>query len=119
MRNHCAAFAGTAGEGSREISSGGVGFETSLECAKLKMRIRLYIARERISALETAEHKRQRKLIQSAVEKLVATGAVHPGNLYGQFNVLEQLVKDPALCTLAITKKIFRAGPAQRKQTSS
>jgi len=107
------------GERLREVCPGGVRFETSSDCAELEMRIRLCIARERIAGLESADAKRQRTLIQSTVEKLIATGAVHPGNLYGQFNVLEQLVKDPSLCTLAITKKIFRAGPAQRKQTSS
>jgi hypothetical protein len=46
-------------------------------------------------------------LIQTAVEKLVATGAVHPGDHFGQFRILEQLVKDPALDTLALTKRIF------------
>jgi hypothetical protein len=77
------------------------------ECAELELRIRLRIAREKISALETAEKKRQRTLIESTGERLVK-----PGNLYGQFNLLEQLARDPALVTLALAKKIFRAGPA-------
>lgn len=83
------------------------------ECAELEMRIRLCIMREKIAGLESAEHKRQRTLIQSAVEKLVATGAVHVGDHLGQFRVLEQLARDPSLVTLALTKKIFRARPTK------
>jgi len=68
--------------------------------------------RQQIAALETAEAKRQKVLIQSAVERLVATVAVHAGDHFGQFRVLEQLVKDPSLCSLALMKRVFRAGQA-------
>jgi len=33
-------------------------------------------------------------MIQTAVEKLIATCAVHPGNLHGPFNLLEQLARE-------------------------
>jgi hypothetical protein len=36
------------------------------------------------------------------------TGAVHAGDHFGQFRVLEQFIKDPPFVTLALTKRIFR-----------
>lgn len=86
------------------------------EAGELDARIQLAILRQQIHAHETAEKKRQRTLIQSAVEKLVATGAVHAGDHFGQFRMLEQLVKDPSLVTLALTKRIYRAGSAGTRQ---
>ena len=59
--------------------------------------------------VELVRVKRQRTFIQTAVERLVKSGAIHPGNRYGQFNVLEQLARDPSLVTLALTKRIYRA----------
>lgn len=61
------------------------------EVGELDARIQLAILRQQIHAHETAEAKLQRKLIQPGVEKLVATGTVHPGDHFGQFRVLEQL----------------------------
>jgi rhamnose utilization protein RhaD (predicted bifunctional aldolase and dehydrogenase) len=82
------------------------------ERAALDAKIRLAIVQDKITAHETAEARRQKVLIQSAVKKMVATGAVHAGDHYGQFRMLEQLARDPSLVTLALTKKIFRAEPA-------
>ena len=79
------------------------------ERATLDAQIRLAILRDKISAFESAESKRQKVLIQSAVEKLVKSGAINRHNPYAEFNVLEQLARDPSLVTLALTKKIFRA----------
>jgi hypothetical protein len=68
------------------------------ERATLYTEIQLASLRGKICTLETAEKKRQKVLIQSAVEKLVASGAIHRHNIYGQFNVLEQLARDPLVC---------------------
>ena len=59
------------------------------ERATLPAEILLAIFRERIATLESAKKERSKPNVETAVERLVATGAVHPGNLYGQFNVLE------------------------------
>jgi len=85
------------------------------EARELELRIRLVIAREKISALETAEAKRQRALVESAVKKLVATRTVHPADHLGQFRMTEQFIKDPALIPLALSNKVFRAGPARQR----
>ncbi|MGB7749296.1 MAG: hypothetical protein WBN75_18640 [Verrucomicrobiia bacterium] len=85
------------------------------ERAALDAKIRLAIVREKLDTHETAEAKQQRALVESAVKKLIATGAVHPGDHYGQFHVLEQLVKDPSLVTLAL-QKIYRARPAVNRR---
>jgi hypothetical protein len=70
--------------------------------------IRLAIVREKIAGLESAEKKRLKTAVQTAVESLVSSGAIHRHNLYGQFNLLEQLARDLSFVTLALTKRIFR-----------
>jgi len=86
------------------------------EARTLELQIRLALSRERVMAMQTAENRRQKVLVQTAVKKLVANGAIHPADHYGQFRVLEQLVSDPALCTLALAKKVFRAGRGTRQR---
>jgi hypothetical protein len=83
------------------------------ECAELESRIQLAILRQQITVLETAEAKRQRILIQTAVERLVTSGVIHADDHAGQFDLTEQFIKDPSgLIPLALRTKIFRAGSA-------
>jgi rhamnose utilization protein RhaD (predicted bifunctional aldolase and dehydrogenase) len=81
------------------------------ERAALDAKIRLAIVREKLDAHETAEARRQRVLVQTAVERMVKAGALRPDDHAGQFDMTAQLLSDPSgLIPLALTKKIFRAG---------
>jgi hypothetical protein len=77
------------------------------EAVERAARVGLFLAGERIAALEFAEARRRRRLIQSAAERLVATGAIHRGDHFGQFRMAEQFIKDPALISLALQRRIF------------
>ncbi len=89
------------------------------ERAALDAKIRLAIVQDKITVLETAEARRQRILVQTTVDRMVKSGALRPDDHAGQFDMTAQLLSDPSeLIPLALTKKIFKAGPAQRKQTS-
>jgi hypothetical protein len=83
------------------------------ELAALDARIDRAILCDKIAMLETAEARRQRALAESAIKKLIANGAVHPGDYAGEFTLTAQFIADPTLIPLALTKTIFRAGPAQ------
>ena len=79
------------------------------ERAALEAQIRLAIVQDKITVLETAEARRQRVLVQTAVEKLVKADALRPDDHAGQFDMTAQLLSDPAgLIPLALTKRIFR-----------
>jgi hypothetical protein len=82
----------------------------------LAAQVRLAIVQDKITAHETTEARRQRILVQTAVERMVKSGALRPGDHAGQFDMTRQLLADPSgLIPLALTKKIFKAGPTQRK----
>jgi hypothetical protein len=75
------------------------------------------VVREKLSALKTAEARRQRILIQTAVERMVKAGAIRADDHAGQVDMTAQLLNDPSgLIPLALTKRIFRAGPAGVQQ---
>jgi hypothetical protein len=75
------------------------------ERATLHAEIRLAIVRERIAALETAEARRQKHLIQTAVKRVVKSG-----DYAGEFAMTEQFIADPTLISLATAKRCYRAG---------
>ena len=81
--------------------------------------VRLDIINEKIAAHETAEAHRQRILIQAAVDRMVKSGTIHPGDHFGQFRMTEQFIKNPALIPLALTKTIYRARPAVNQKTNT
>jgi hypothetical protein len=79
--------------------------------------IRLAVITEKLVAAETAEAKRQRALVESAIKRMVKDGAIHPGDYAGEFTLTAQFIKDPSgLIPLALTKRIYRAGPARPTQ---
>jgi hypothetical protein len=82
------------------------------EARELEMRIRLAIVREKIGAHETAEAKRQRDLIDAAVKMMVTSGAIPPGDHAARLDMTAQLLNDPSLIPLALTKTVYRARPA-------
>jgi len=84
------------------------------ELAAMEARIDRAITEAKIVTLEKAEARRQRTLIDQAVQRLIENGAIHAGDHCGQFRMLEQLARDPTLCSLALQKKVFRARPAVR-----
>jgi rhamnose utilization protein RhaD (predicted bifunctional aldolase and dehydrogenase) len=82
--------------------------------AALEAQIWLAIVQDKITVLETAEARRQRVLVQTAVEQMVKAGALQPDDHAGQFRMTEQFIKDPSvLIPLALTKRIYRAGSAR------
>ncbi|MGB7747605.1 MAG: hypothetical protein WBN75_09995 [Verrucomicrobiia bacterium] len=84
------------------------------EANALEAKIRLAIVHDKIAAHETAEARRQRILIQTAVERMVKSGALRPDDHAGQFDMTAQLLSDPSgLIPLALTKTIFRAGSSR------
>ena len=78
------------------------------ERAALDAIIRLAIVNDKIAAHEKAEAKHQRALVQSAVAKLVQSGAIRPDDFAGQFDMTEQFLSDPSLIPLALTPRVFR-----------
>jgi hypothetical protein len=86
------------------------------DATALDAQIRLCIVREKLSAMETAENKRQRIFVQTAVEKLVTAGAIHANDHAAQFDLTAQFLSDPALIPLALTKRIYRAQPAVNRR---
>ena len=82
------------------------------ERAAIVAQVRLDIINEKIVMRETAEARRQRILIQTAVERMVKSGAIHPTDHFGKFSMTEQFIKNPSLIPLALTRTIFRARPA-------
>jgi len=78
------------------------------ERAAFDAKIRLAIVQDKITAHETTEARRQRILVQTAVERMVKSGALRPGDHAGQFDMTAQLLSDPSgLIPLALTKRIF------------
>jgi hypothetical protein len=75
----------------------------------LAAQVRLAIVQDKITVLETAEARRQRVLVQTAVQKLIANGAVHPADNAGQFDLTRQFIADPSLIPLALQRRIHRA----------
>jgi hypothetical protein len=74
------------------------------ELAALDARIDRAILCDKIAVLESAEARRQRILIQTAVKRMVKSG-----DYAGEFTLTAQFIADPALIPLALTKRIFRA----------
>jgi hypothetical protein len=82
--------------------------------------VRLDIINARIAAHETAEARRQRILIQAAVDRMVKSGTIHPADHFGQFRMTEQFIKNPSLIPLALTPTVIRARrPAVNQKTNT
>jgi hypothetical protein len=72
--------------------------------------VRLDFLNEKIASHEKAEARHQRVLVQTAVERMVKSGAIHPADHFGQFRMTEQFIENPALIPLALMKTAFRTG---------
>jgi hypothetical protein len=79
--------------------------------------IRLAVVTEKLLAAETAEAKRQRALVESAIKRMVKNGAIRSGDYAGEFTLTAQFIADPTLIPLALTKTIFRARLARNQRT--
>lgn len=88
------------------------------ELDALVAKVQLAIVEDKIIQRETAAARRQRILIQTAVERMVKSGAIHPADHFGQFRMTEQLIENPSLVPLALTKTIFRARPAMNQKST-
>jgi hypothetical protein len=78
--------------------------------------IRLAVITDKLAAAETIEAKRQKVLVQSAVERMVKAGALRPDDHAGQFDMTAQLLSDPSgLIPLALTKQFYRAGTTKNE----
>jgi len=79
------------------------------ERVALAAQIKLAILDDKIAAHERADAKHQRALIQSAVAKLVQSGAIRSDDHAAQLDMAGQLLCDPSgLIPLALTPRIFR-----------
>ncbi len=81
----------------------------------LESKIRLAVVSDKIAASERAEARRQRVLVQTAVERLVKAGMIREDDDAAQFDMTAQLLSDPSLIPLALTRRIYRAGPAAKR----
>jgi rhamnose utilization protein RhaD (predicted bifunctional aldolase and dehydrogenase) len=79
------------------------------ERAALVAQVRLAVIQDKIAVLESAEARRQRVLVQTAIEQMVKSGALRPDDHAGQFDLTAQFLSDPALITLALQRRVFRA----------
>lgn len=83
------------------------------ERAAMKAEIRLAIVNDKIAAHERAEARQLKAVVQSAVQQMVKSGAIHRYDHSAQLDMAGQLISDSSLIPLALTPRIF--GQQNRK----
>jgi hypothetical protein len=86
------------------------------ERVTLEIQTRLAVVREKLAALETAEAKRLKTTVQTAVEQMVKTGLIRADDHATQFDFTELFLADSSLIPLVFQRRIFRAGQAGTRQ---